>query len=430
MQLDETGADQNSARRFGRNAVTVENARRRVLSCAAPTGYETIPLSACFGRYAAEAIAASDPVPHFRRSGMDGYAVIASDTAGAGTDRPVTFRVIGSIAAGEVPTEPVTSGTAMRIMTGAMLPEGADAVIMLEMTAVETTGTVPAMTVKRSISPGANVSGIGSDVAAGTSVVERGSRLGPAEIALLATIGVPQVPVFRKPSVALLSTGTELLSPSAPLEPGKIRNSNVYMLAAQVISAGAEPVLFDSVPDRKDDIARAVVQNLQQHDLVITTGGVSVGDYDMMAELLQDWDGELLFNKVQMRPGSVTSAAVRGGKLLLALSGNPGACFAGFELFGRPALTAMQGSQALEPVLLSAMLAEPFPKVNAYPRYLRGRCWTEGGRLMASARAGDQSSRLLPGLGADCFVIIPPGGDGLAAGDAVSVLLFDGRPAG
>lgn len=392
--------------RFARRAIPAEEALRRVLAYAKPLGAETVPLAACYGRRAAAAVSLDAPVPHFRRSGMDGYAVRAADTAAAASASPAELPVVGAIACGDVPTRALPPGAAMRIMTGAMVPDGADAVVMLEAT-----------------EPGRD--------AAGAPIMRLrrpGAWLGPAEIALLATAGVEAAAVVRKPRAALLATGSELLPPSAPLTPGKIRNSNAYMLAAQTLSAGAEPELVGGVPDSLEALLAAVDRAFAACDIVVTTGGVSVGDYDVVTELLGAWDGELLFNKVQMRPGSVTSAAVRDGKLLMGLSGNPGACFAGFELFVRPALRAMQGDPSPAPPALPATLAEPFAKTNAYPRYVRGRCWSDGGRLFASAAADDKSSRLLPGLGADCFVVIPPGGSGLPAGAPVTaVLLGDAR---
>ncbi|MCI3920700.1 molybdopterin molybdotransferase MoeA [Paenibacillus sp. TRM 82003] len=415
----------DEAGRFARRAVTAEEARRRVLAHAAPLGAERVPLASCYGRRAAEAVRMEAPVPHFRRSGMDGYAVRAADTASASTASPVELPVVGSIACGDAASSALTPGAAMRIMTGAMVPEGADAVVMLEATeeAASADGR-PRIRLKRPAASGANVGEVGSDSPAGAPIVARGDWLGPTEIALLATAGFEEAVVYRRPRVALLATGSELLPPSAPLEPGKIRNSNAYMLAAQALSAGAEPVLIGSVPDSLEALRDAVTDAMAACDVVVTTGGVSVGDYDVVAELLGAWDGELLFHKVQMRPGSVTSAAVRDGKLLLGLSGNPGACFAGFELFVRTVLRAMQGDPSPSPLELPAELAEPFPKTNAYPRYVRGRCWRDGGRLVASAAADDKSSRLLPGLGADCFVVIPPGGAGLPAGASVTVILL------
>ncbi len=412
-----------ASRRFGRTAVPVEEARNRLLAHIVPTGVESVPLMSAFGRIAAERVVAADPVPHFRRSGMDGYAVRSLDTVGAASESPTALRVVGEVACGDVPEAALAPGTTMRIMTGAMLPEGADAVVVLEAVA---TGALPDGTpcvlLRRPAAPGANVSAVGSDVSAGSAVAVPGHRLGPGEIALLATAGRTMVNVYRKPRVALLATGSELLQPDSPLVPGKIRNSNAYMLAAMVASAGAEPIPLGTAQDDMGIIADALKEGLEICDLAITTGGVSVGDYDVVTDLLHEWDGKLLFNKVQMRPGSVTSAAMRGEKPLLALSGNPGACFAGFELFARPLLLALQGVPRPATRTFEARLAEAFPRTNAYPRYVRGRWWSEGGTLYCAAGGDDRSSRMLPGLGAECFVVIPPGGTGTAAGTLVKIV--------
>jgi molybdopterin molybdotransferase len=393
-----------------------------LLDIATALPSEEVALAQSFGRRIAVDAVAGEPVPHFRRSGMDGYAIRAEDTANAATDNSVTFDVVEHIPCGAVPKATITSGTAARIMTGAMLPEGADAVVMLEMTETRQDGEHTTVSVKRTVASGANVSPVGSDVSEGELLLPRGSRIGAAETALLATLGMASVPVYRKPKVALLATGTELLVPDAPLVPGKIRNSNSYMLSAQVTDAGGVPEIIRSVPDRLELLSGLVEELMESYDLLITTGGVSVGDYDIMTDFLYEWGGTLLFNKLMMRPGSPTSAAVRDGKLLFALSGNPGACFAGFELLVRPTMYAMQGDARPEAASSLAVLECDFPKVNAYPRFIRGRRRTEKGIVYASPLGEDRSSRLLPGLGADCFIVIPPGGQGLSKGELVEVL--------
>jgi len=411
--------------KFDRSAVSVGEALRRVLDAVAPVEAERAPLDECYGRRAAEDVVALEPVPHFRRSGMDGYAVRAADTVGASSAAPATLRVVGELACGEAANFAVPPGGAARIMTGAMMPDGADAVVMLEMTeivpAADTEGA-EAILVRRPSAVGLNVSEVGSDVAEGTVIVRKGERLGGVEAALLAATGASDVAVYRKPRIAIVPTGSELLPIASPVEPGKIRNSNAYMLAALTASAGGVPVSFAPVPDAADALAEAIGQAAACCDLIITTGGVSVGDYDVMADYLRAPEQRMLFNKVMMRPGSVTSAAVREGKLILGLSGNPGACAAGFELFARPAIKTLQGCAKPEPASFEAELAEPFPKTNAYPRYVRGTFWSERGRLKAAPAMGDKSGRMLPGLGAACYVVIPPGGIGREAGDPVIVL--------
>jgi molybdopterin molybdotransferase len=425
MRMSEQREENAWKRRFERTAVSVERAQQLVLERIRQMNQEKVPLEQSYGRRSAIECRTTEPVPHFRRAGMDGYAIIAAATAGATSEAPIRLQVIGELPCGEVPEQDIAVTTAMRIMTGAMLPESADCVVMQEMAPEQMMNGERFISLKRELSAGTNVSEIGSDVPVGEVIVQLGTLLGPAEMALLASAGLAEVTVFRRPRVAILSTGSELLSITQPLEPGKIRNSNLYMLSAQVLSANAEPALFEHLTDHPEKIIDMVRQVFESCDVVITSGGVSVGDYDFVADLLTQSEVDLLFHKIQMRPGSVTSAAVSpNGKLWFALSGNPGACYAGCELFVKPALLAMQGHPEPLPKQWSALLAEPFAKVNAYPRYIRGRLWSEGGQLFAFQTAREQSSRIFPGLSAEALLIIPAGGSGLPAGTTIQTIPF------
>jgi molybdopterin molybdotransferase len=224
--------------------------------------------------------------------------------------------------------------------------------------------------------------------------------------------------------VAILSTGSELLDVDQPLEPGKIRDSNTAMLAALVREEGAIPLVVGTVRDDTVTPSAIVEQMLSQADCAITTGGVSVGDYDIMVDVFAKWNGTMLFNKVAMRPGSPTTAGVLHDKLLFSLSGNPGACFVGFKLFVRPLLGVLQG--AVPEVgglpLETAVLGEAYPKVNAYPRYLRGRRRIVQGMVTVAPLDNNQSGAMVSIQEADCLIVIPPGGNGLSAGEIVDVL--------
>jgi molybdopterin molybdotransferase len=425
MRMSEQREENVWKRRFERTAISVERAQQLVLERIRQMGQEKLPLEQSYGRRSMVEYKTTEPIPHFRRSGMDGYAIIAAATAGATSEAPIQLQVIGELPCGAVPEQDIAATTTMRIMTGAMLPESADCVVMQEMAPEQMMNGKRFITLKRELSAGTNVSEVGSDVPLGEVIVQQGTLLGSAEFALLASAGLAEVTVFRRPRVAILSTGSELLSIAQPLEPGKIRNSNLYMLAAQVLNADAEPVLFEHLTDHREKISDMVLRAFETCDVVITSGGVSVGDYDFVADLLTQSEVDLLFHKIQMRPGSVTSAAVNpNGKLWFALSGNPGACHAGYELFVKPALLAMQGYSEPLPKQWAARLAEPFTKVNAYPRYIRGRLWSEGGQLFTTPTAREQSSRMFPGLGADVLLIIPAGGSGLPAGATIQTIPF------
>lgn len=439
--------------RFSRRAVKVDEAIRLVIEAAVPGRQETVPLWEAAGRYLAEPLVATTDWPPFARSGLDGFAVRSADTALASPSEPVTLRVVATARAGELASAAVKPGTAVRIMTGGAVPPGADAVVMLEQTADALVDGQPAVHVKRAAEPGQNIAPRGEEFRRGSALAEPGTKLRPGHVALLGTFGCADVPVFARPRVAVLATGTELLPVEAPLEPGRIRDSNSAMVAALVLQSGGVPLLLGRVPDEPEAAARAIAAALVQSDIIITTGGVSVGDYDVMASLLGGLaaapsanrlpistntlpapsataalpsNSRLLFNKAAMRPGSPTSAAIVGGKLLLALSGNPGACFVGFELFARPALRRLQGVAAAEalPKQATAKLAAGFAKGSPHERFVRARLHTEGGVLYADPLAFAKSSMMASISDADCLIRLKPGSQGAEAGAIVDVILL------
>ncbi|MFK7697522.1 gephyrin-like molybdotransferase Glp [Paenibacillus sp. HJGM_3] len=426
-----------------RTAIPVREAQRRIATHV-PIGLaaEHVPLADAWGRRLARDVCADQPIPHFRRSGVDGYAVRASDTAGAASGRPAELDVTESIACGQVPQAPIGAGQAARIMTGAPLPEGADAVIMLEQTDAWGVPAADALAagrvrVGKPAAPGDNVTPAGREAAPGERLLAAGTRVGAGAIAVLAALGHARVAVWRRPRVAVLATGAELLPVAAPspLAPGRIRDSNSAMLAALARSAGADAELLGPLDDRLDHVLPVVLEALAggRYDAVLTSGGVSVGDYDVMTELLRHWDGVRLFDKVQMRPGSVTSVGVRDGRLLFALSGNPSACLVGFELLVRPALQQMQGEPAPgpdhrrhdEPPAQAVLEGAPIPGI-AFERYVRGRLRLEGGRAYARPAGGNKSSDLISLREAQCLIVVPPGGEGVRPGDLVEVHPIEG----
>lgn len=406
--------------KFRRKAVQPEEARQSILERVETLPPEQTSLHEAWDRRLAFPLIAPIPFPPYRRSGMDGYAVRTSDLAGVEPGRPAELAVTESIPGGTEPMYSLEEGQASRIMTGGMVPEGADAVVMLEMTETAMRGERPVVRIGKSVPKGANISEIGSEIERGALLLPAGTKIGAGETALLAACGCPSVPVTRRPRVAILSTGTELLEVEEPLAPAKIRNSNAPMLAALVREAGGEPVVLGKVPD---DLALA--DSLMRHalsdcDLLLTTGGVSVGDYDVMVDALARPDVQLLFNKIAMRPGSPTTAARIGGKLVVALSGNPGACFVGFHLFVAPSIVKMLGGDA-EPKRYEARLGEDFPKVNAYRRYIRARTDIREGTVWATPTGDDKSSLMTTIVGADCLIEIPPLKEGLRKGHRVTV---------
>ncbi len=413
--------------KFQRAALQVEEAAARILERVQPGRAETVPLAEAWGRYLAAPLDADQPVPHFRRSGMDGYALRAEETAGASADSPVRLTVTGVIPCGSVYGRRLEPGQTVRIMTGAAVPDGADAVVRLEDTLPEE-GAGGTVSILRSAKSGANISEIGLEIVEGEKLLEPGRRIGPGEAALLAMFGVAQVKVYARPRVAVFATGSELLAVEEPLAPGKIRNSNSYMLLAQLREAGCEPVLAGAIPDELEPARQAITAAMDEYDMVITTGGVSVGDYDILYDLTTGWDGELLFNKLAMRPGSPTTASVRRGKLLFALSGNPAACFVGFELLVRPAVRKLMGGADVGLDTFPALLKADSLKTDAkFTRFVRGvRTVGPEGQLWAAPVGVDASSITVSLRDADCLIVVPPGDAPLVQGAMVRVMPLGG----
>ncbi|WP_342435688.1 gephyrin-like molybdotransferase Glp [Paenibacillus sp. FSL L8-0436] len=413
--------------KFHRKALQVKEAQARVIEYAKLLEGEEVPLNQSCGRFLAEPVIAPHPFPAFNRSGMDGYALIAGDIKDCGQDRVVWLEVVDDIPCGAVPAVNITTGTAARIMTGAQVPEGADTVVMLEITETREADGKSFVGLRKPQQAGRNITLQGFELKEGALVLRSGGKIAAGEIAALAALGVHTVKVLRRPKIGIFATGTELLEVDEPLQPGKIRNSNSPMLEALVRETGGEPVMLGAIIDDLE-LARSKVQMaLDSYDMVITTGGVSVGDFDIMGDLVRENSGDMLFNKVTMRPGSVTTAAVRGGKLLLALSGNPGACFVGFHLFARPVISLMQGATLPFLPEWTAVLGADYSKVNNYTRYVRARLEFRDGCLYAYPAAIDESSVMVTIKDSDCLIVVPPEERGLSAGAKVRVLKLPGE---
>ncbi|MNC19122.1 Molybdopterin molybdenumtransferase [compost metagenome] len=413
--------------KFHRKALQVAEAQSRIIEYAKELQMEEVPLHQSAGRYLAEPVYAPHPFPAFNRSGMDGYALVASDTEETAEGSLVWLDVVDNIPCGAVPSVNIRRGTAARIMTGAQVPEGADTVVMLEATESREEGGNLQVGIRKPQMAGRNVTPRGFELKEGELVLPAGKMIKAGDIAVLAAFGIPFVRVIRRPKVGIFATGTELLEVHEPLVPGKIRNSNSPMLEALVRECGGDPVMLGAIVDDIEQARSKVQIALESYDLVITTGGVSVGDYDIMGDLIRENSGDMLFNKVTMRPGSVTTAAVRGGTLLLALSGNPGACFVGFHLFARPAILQMQGAK--QPFLpeWTAVLGADYSKVNNYTRFVRARLEIHEGQLYAYPATIDESSVMVTIKDSDCLIVIPPEERGMSAGGSVKVLKLPGE---
>lgn len=399
-----------------RNPLPVAEAVARVLKHALPLGAEKVELEESFGRILAEPIVASSDVPPFDRSPYDGFAIRSVDSIGASGDNRIAFSVIDHIGAGEVSVKKIESLEAIRIMTGAQLPEGADAVVMFEQTVESEEG----MTIRKPFKALENVSLQGEDICRNEVVIDSGSFINPGTIALLATFGYSQVLVAKQPVVGILSTGTELLSVGDDLVPGKIRNSNGPMIVAQLKRMGFRCKMYGMSIDQLDESYEVVKKAAAETDCLITTGGVSVGDFDFLPAIYERLGAEVLFNKVAMRPGSVTTVAVANGRYLFGLSGNPSACFTGFELFVRPALLKMMSASKLYLPQTTARLGEDFTKANPFTRFVRA---FYNGETVSPA--GFNKSNAVSSIARGNALIVLPGGTrGYQSGDAVDVLLL------
>lgn len=399
-----------------RHPIPVREAVARVMEQIQTTGTETVTLEESFGRYLAEPVIAAHDVPPFNRSPYDGYAVRAADTAKASGEARLAFRVVDAIGAGQVSDLRPGAFEAVRIMTGAPLPEGTDAVVMLEQTVEDGEG----FTIRKPFVPLENVSLQGEDMRLGEIVIPAGQLIQPGVAALLATFGYTQVKAARRPVAGILSTGSELLEVNEPLVPGKIRNSNGPMIAAQLARMGIPYKVYRTSADRLEDIEAEVREAIQNTDVLITTGGVSVGDFDFMPEIYRRLGADVLFNKVAMRPGSVTTAARLDGYPLFGLSGNPSACFTGFELFVRPVLVAMMGGHRPYLPRTTARLSEDAGQPNPFTRFIRAVYDGE-----AAAPAGFNKSNAVSSIArGNALIVLPGGSRGYAAGDEVDVLLL------
>ncbi|WHY78961.1 molybdopterin molybdotransferase MoeA [Neobacillus sp. WH10] len=386
---------------------------------------EHVSINESFGRFLSEDLIATSDVPHFDRAPYDGFAVRSIDTLEATLSNPVEFEVIDHIGAGLVSTKIVGQNQAVRIMTGAMMPEGTDAVVMFEVAKDYEKNGKPFMSIKRRFNKGDNVSLKGEDAKKGEVLVKKGTLINPGIQAMLATFGYKNVPVAKKPLVGLFATGTELLEVEEELVPGKIRNSNSHMIAAQIERAGGIVHYFGKLPDDFDTCFEAVKNTLNKVDLLITTGGVSVGDFDYLPAIYKKLGAEVFFNKVAMRPGSVTTVARFNNKILFGLSGNPSACYVGFELYARPIIRGLLFSEKPHLRREKAVLEVDFLKANPFTRLVRSSVFIEDGRLRVTPSGLDKSNIIMSLSGANSLTILPGGTRGFTAGTEVDVLLLE-----
>lgn len=408
-----------------RKPISIGEAVAKIMESKLTGSTEYVSIDESFGRYLSEDLKATSDVPHFDRAPYDGFAVRSVDTTLASQSNPLTFEIIDHIGAGMTTNKVLQANQAVRIMTGAMMPEGGDAVVMFELAKTSEEDGKSYLTIKRSFKKGENFSHRGEDAREGEVLVKKGTMINPGIQAMLATFGYAQVPVAKKPVIGLFATGTELLEVNEPLVPGKIRNSNSHMIIAQIERAGGKVEYYGKLPDVFETCFEAVEKAIDQVDLLITTGGVSVGDFDYLPAIYEKLGANVFFNKVAMRPGSVTTVAEHNGKILFGLSGNPSACYVGFELFARPIIRTMLSS--LKPHLRKekALLDTDFPKANPFTRFVRSAVTIQDGRLVVSPSGLDKSNIIMSLAGANSLMILPGGTRGYEAGTEVDVLMLE-----
>jgi molybdopterin molybdotransferase len=393
--------------------IDADAAAALVLEHTPVLGIERVALAHCIGRVLAEDLDAQAPLPAFPSSAVDGYAVRAAD---AGQQ----LRVAGESAAGRPFDGRITPGRAIRILTGGVLPDGADCVVMVE--DVEEKGEF--VTVPASLQAGVNFHTPGADLRAGEKVLACGEQLGPAELGLAAALGLPRLPVFRRPRVALMSTGDELVEVGEKPGRGQIVDSNRWALLAALREAGAEVRLLGIGPDDPNALRRLVVEAFDGADVLVTSGGVSVGTHDLVKPLLESL-GEVHVGRVKLKPGKpFTFATLPDRKLAFGLPGFPVSSLVTFEVFVRPALRKMQGFAQLQRPTLPVRLGYDARPTADRTEYQRVTLRREGGNLVAVSTGSQSSSRLMSLAGAHALVRIPPGDQGISAGTVVEAVIL------
>ena len=408
--------------------ISVNDALETILGDIEVLPSETVSLEQSVGRILAQPVKAADSMPPFTNSSMDGYALRAADTQSASESNAVTLEVIEDISAGHVGRNEVTGGTASRIMTGAPLPLGADAVIPVENTnepwRAEERPLPGSIQIMRTVSAGDYVRYPGEDISAGDEVLSKGHSLRPQEIGILASLGISVVEVVQRPRVAVLSTGDELIEISEPLTPGKIRNSNGYTQAAQIRQMGAEALNLGVAGDSRQDVRKKLGQALDDGaHLIVSSAGVSVGALDVVKAVL-DEEGEVKIWRVRMRPGKPLTYAFYSGIPYLGLPGNPVSAMVTFEIFARPIILKMAGHKKIHKSKVMVTMADQITS-DGRQSYIRAVVSGQQGQYLAQT-TGKQGSHLLMSLvRANALVIVPENVTRVERGEQLEALMLD-----
>jgi len=414
--------------------LSVEEALEKILGEISVLDAGPVPILEARGQVLTEDIYSSIDVPPLDNSAMDGFAVRASDTIGASRNSPRILRVIDTVIAGGISSAVVTPGTAIRIMTGAPIPSGADAVIPFENTDDEprkkqnSGDSIHEVSIFTPAEPGLNIRKAGESISKGTLALAKGTVIRPAEIGLLASLGYPEVNVIRRPVVAIISTGDELVEVGRPLPPGKIYDSNLYSIASLVKEYGCIPEILGIAEDKEEAIA-AKLEQARDADMLVTTGGVSMGDYDMVKDILER-DGEIVFWKVRVKPGKpLAFGKLKGhnGRSIphLGLPGNSVSCMVSFELFVRPALMKMMGKKNFTKPFVEVVVEDNMINDSGRRLYNRAIVMRRNGHYYARL-TGPQGSGILASMSrANALVIIPEERQQVSRGEKLKALMLD-----
>ena len=411
--------------------ITVEQALEKVLSYVEVLDREEKPILECLGQVLDEDVYSAIDVPPLDNSAMDGYAVQAESTRGATQSSPAVLDVIGEVSAGAISQQEVRPGTAIRIMTGAPIPQGADSVVQFEDTdeALRPQRPISQIGILKEVKKGLNVRRAGEDISRGQLVLEKGTPLRPQEIGVLASIGKATAAVIRRPVVAILATGDELVEIDQPLPQGKIHNSNSFSLAAQVARYGGIPKILGIARDREEELEAKIRQALDS-DLLLTSGGVSTGQYDLVKDVLAK-QGEISFWTVRMKPGKPLAFGLINGDRKrvphLGLPGNPVSSMVTFELFARPAILKMMGQRNLSKTMIRAISESRIENTDGRRVFARAVVRREGDHYYARTR-GPQGSGILTSMTqANGLAIVPEDVAAVEEGEIIQVLMLDWR---
>ena len=417
----------------------VEQARKIILRNILPLKeVEFINLNSCLGRISALDIKSKENIPPFNNSAMDGFALRARDSVGASRQNPEIFEVIEDLPAGYIAQKAVKPNQAIRIMTGAPLPRGADSVVMVEDTALVNsqqstvnrkncglwTVDYGLIRIFKEVKKGENVRYAGEDVRKGEAVIRKGSLLKSGHIGVLASLGITRIKVFRRPRVGILATGDELINIKRRLTPGKIRNSNTYSLYAQAQGSAALPIILGIAGDTKRELEKKIKKGLNT-DMLLVSGGISVGDYDLVKDVLKGLGTEMKFWKVAMRPGKPLAFGMMQGVPVFGLPGNPVSSMVSFEIFVRPAILKMLGQELDDRKEAEAVLEEDIRKKKGFKYFLRAHTRWQQGRYLTKTTGPQGSAILKSFVLANSLIVLPEEKEYVKKGEKAVVRFLD-----